>query len=129
MHKYIHKGKGTHVTCSFMSLLLRKGIANPRNTRALRDAGGTSPISVQGPNDIYFLGRVVKHERIGERERGLERKKEACWKYGKGRNRKSDQNLESGLVFSNGQVRTISFVNQHANRNNPKQSTHHLHNI
>jgi hypothetical protein len=110
-----------------MSLLLRKGIANPRKHKSLERCRRNTPISVQGPNDIYFLGRVVKHERIGERERGLERKKEACWKYGKGRNRKSDQNLESGLVFSNGQVRTISFVNQHANRNNPKQSTHRLH--
>ena len=73
MHKYIRKGKGTHVTCSFMSLLLRKGIANPRNTRAWRDAGGKPKI--QGPNGIDFLGRIVAPE-SKERERGVLRERQ-----------------------------------------------------
>jgi hypothetical protein len=38
--------------------------------KSLERCRRNTPISVQGPNDIYFLGRVVKHERIGERERG-----------------------------------------------------------
>jgi hypothetical protein len=46
-----------------------------------------------------------------------------------GGDRKSDQDLESGLVVFDEQERAISLVHQHANGANPKQSTHCLHNI
>jgi transcriptional antiterminator len=45
-----------------------------------------------------------------------------------GGDRKSDQDLESGLVVFDEQERAISLVHQHANGANPKQLTHCLHN-
>jgi hypothetical protein len=83
---------------------------------------------LQGPNGVDgvdFLGRVVTPERI-ERERSIERKKRKHVEK-LGGDRKSDQDLESGLV-SDEQVRAISLVHQHANGANPKQSTNCLHN-
>ena len=79
--------------------------------------------------EVYVVKIVLFHLQRGkrERERCKERKKRRL--VGKfGGDRKSDQDLESGLVVFDEQVRAISLVHQHANGANPKQSTHCLHN-
>ncbi len=81
----------------FLVLLLRQNVANPPRiaSRAGKMQEESSTSSKTGADGVNFLGRVVISERI---ERSIERKKRRL--VGKfGGDRKSDQDLESGLVI------------------------------
>ena len=105
----------------FLFLLSRQSVANlPRiASKTRRDAGGILPL--QGPNGVDgvdFVGRVVTPERI-ERERSIDGKKRKHVEK-LGGDRKSDQDLESGLVFDE-QERDQSLCLSACDGSNPKQ--------
>jgi hypothetical protein len=82
---------------------------------------------LQGPNGaigVNFLGRVVTSERI---ESLRERKGGLLENLKFGGDRKSDQDLESGLVLR-ARVINLSCRSEHVNGANPKKSTQCLHN-
>jgi hypothetical protein len=83
----------------FLFLLSRQNVANPPRitSRACEMQEESSTSRKTGSQLTWLLGRFVSSERI-ERERSMERKKRRLvGKFWGGR--KSDQDLESGLVF------------------------------
>jgi hypothetical protein len=86
----------------------------------------SSTSSKTGADGVNFLGRTVTSEWI-ERERSIERKKRRL--VGKfGGDRKSDQDLESGLVFLMSRERSNLCVSSACDGSNPKHwSIHSLH--
>ena len=106
----------------FLFLLSRQSVANLSRitSKAWRDAGGIPPLQEpNGVDGVDFLGRVVTPERI-ERERSIERKKRKHVEK-LGGDRKSDQDLESGLVFFDEQERDQSLCLSACDGSNPKQ--------
>ena len=99
----------------FLFLLSRQSVANLSRitSKAWRDAGEIPPLQEpNGVDGVDSLGRVVTPERI-ERERSIEQKKRKHVEK-LGGDRKSDHDLESGLVFlMSKRERIISLVHQH----------------
>ena len=98
----------------FLFLLSRQSVANLSRitSKAWRDAGGIPPLQEpNGVDGVDFLGRVVTPERI-KRERSIERKKRKHVEK-LGGDRKSDHDLESGLVFLMSKREISLFVCQH----------------
>jgi hypothetical protein len=106
----------------FLVLLSRQSVANPPRitSRAGKMQEKSSTSSKTGADGVDFLGRVVTSEWI-ERERSIEReKRRPVGKFGG--DRKSDQDLESGLVIfdeAKREKQSLCFVSMR--RSNPKQ--------
>jgi hypothetical protein len=111
-----YAARGQHVTCSIsvspFEAECRKSSKN--HLKSLARCRRIPPL--RGPNGVDgvdSLGRVVTPERI-ERERSIEQKKRKHVEK-LGGYRKSDHDLESGLVFlMSKRERIISLVHQHA---------------
>ena len=95
-----YAARGQHVTCSFSVSPFEAECCKSSENHLKSLARCRRNTSISGPNGVDgvdFLGRVVTSEKL-ERERSIEQKKRKHVE-NLGGDRKSDQDLESGLVF------------------------------
>ena len=110
-----YAARGQHVTCSFSVSPFKAECCKSSENHLKSLARCRRNTSISGPNgvdEVDFLGRVVTSERL-ERERSIEQKKRKHVE-NHGGDRKSDQDLESGLVFlMSKRERIIYLAHQH----------------